>query len=718
MHKMYNIAAAFTVLVILVSCNKYEPLVFKVDKPESVLVQEDINAYPALKTYINRSAHPDFKLGVALSLPEYLNKGVKYRLANKNFDEIVLGYEMKHGAVVQADGSLALKNVEDLLATAKEAGMNVYGHTLTWHANQNASYLKGLLAPMVVTSPAFANDLKVDGLKNKSFAGWSQANAGAGISVVDGSGMGTGTAAVKLVSAAGSSQAGDLKLVSPAIPVNKSHKYEIVVYIKSDVPGEGRLSFEGLNNNTPQIDWTKSGTPSATFTTGISWKEIRFQLNDFAADSIRLHFDLGYKPGVTYYIDINNLYVFDTQGSPVINNLVSNGDFESGSAWGGWGNNSTRGITADGMGVGNKGKALYVTNPSKTGGFWEVQTTYPFAAPLNSGETYNLSFWVKGTAEGIIRPELQSANYSSNGFGQVQVTKDWKLVNISTTATTADRIRLIFSYGEFAGTVYIDDVVLSSAKATGGTTTLVEKTAVEKNTIITAALDKWMAGILGVSKSYVKAWDVVNEPMDDARPAELKTGIGRTNMAADEFYWQDYMGKDYAVTAFKMARKYGNPNDIHFINDYNLEFNLDKTRGLIAYVNYIESNGAKVDGIGTQMHISITSDKEKIAEMFRLLAATGKLVKISELDIGVGVQTTAATAEHYKAQAEMYKYVIDKYFEIIPKAQRYGITIWSPLDSPVNSSWRPGQPIGLWTETYVRKLAYSYVADALEANAK
>lgn len=712
MKRLHTIAAGITTLVVLAACNKYKAAEFAVDKPGSVTVQEDIDAYPALKSYINRTAHPDFKFGVALGLQEYIDKTVKYRLANKNFDEIALGYEMKHGAVVQADGSLALDKVKTLLETANKANMSVYGHTLVWHANQNATYLKGLLTPMIVTSPAYANDLDLAGLKDKTLTGWTLSNPGAGISVTDADGMGTGNKAIKLIAAGGSSSAEALQLITPAITVNKTHKYEVVAYIKSDMPGEGRIAFEGLNNNTPT---------TATFTTGISWKEIRFQVNDFAASgsSIKLHFDLGYKPGVTYYIDVNNLYVYDTQGTPVINNLVTGGDFEAaGSAWGGWGPNSTRGVTADGMGVGNKGKAFYVTNTAKATNYWDIQTSYSFAAALNNGETYELSFWVKGTVAGIIRPELQSANYSSNGFGQVSVTTDWKLVTIATTATAADRIRLIVSYGEYAGTVYIDDVVLKSTKATGGSTTVVDKTAIEKTALITTALDKWMSGMLAVSKTRVKAWDVVNEPMDDGNPAELKTGVGRTNMAADEFYWQDYLGKDYGVIAFKMARQYGNATDIHFINDYNLEYNLDKCRGLIAYVQYIESKGAKVDGIGTQMHINITADKQKIIDMFKLLAATGKLVKISELDIGVGVKTTAATADHYKAQAEMYKYVIDKYFELIPAKQRYGITIWSPLDSPANSSWRAGEPIGIWTEAYVRKLAYSAVAEAIKANTK
>ncbi|AXY74592.1 1,4-beta-xylanase [Paraflavitalea soli] len=717
MNSLHKIAAGFTVLVAMAACNKYKAAEFSVDKPATVAAQEDIDAYPALKSYINRAAHPNFKWGVALGLQEYLDKGVKYRLANKNFDEIVLGYEMKHGAVVQANGNLELTKVKALLQTAGQAGMSVYGHTLVWHANQNAAYLNGLISPLVVTSPAYANDLNLAGLKDKSFTGWNRASVGAGITVADAEGMGTGNKAIKLVSTGSSAAATDLQLITPSIAVNKAHKYEVVMYIKSDIAGEGRIAFEGLNNNTPSIDWTKSGTATATFTTGISWKEIRFQINDFAGDNIKLHIDLGYKPGVTYTVDVNNLYVFDTQGTPAINNLVAGGDFETGTGWGGWGGASTRGITADGMGVGNKGKAFFVTNPTKSANYWDVQTSYPFAANLNNGETYELSFWVKGTAAGIIRPELQSADYSSNGFGQVAVTTDWKLVTIATPTTSADRSRLIFSYGEFAGTVYIDDVVLKSSKATGGTTTIAEKSPFEKTTIITGALDKWMKGMLEVSKPYVRAWDVVNEPMDDGKPYELKTGVGRT-LAADEFYWQDYLGKDYGVMAFKQARLYGNANDTLFINDYNLEYNLDKCRGLIEYAKYIESKGGKVDGIGTQMHISITADKNNISEMFKLLAGTGKLIKISELDIGVGVKTTAATAEHYKAQAEMYKYVIDKYFELIPAKQRYGITIWSPLDSPANSSWRAGEPIGIWTEAYVRKLAYASVAESLKANTK
>lgn len=80
------------------------------------------------------------------------------------------------------------------------------------------------------------------------------------------------------------------------------------------------------------------------------------------------------------------------------------------------------------------------------------------------------------------------------------------------------------------------------------------------------------------------------------------------------------------------------------------------------------------------MHINSTANKDQIVNMYKLLAATGKMIKVSELDIGLGdnIKTANATAEMYQQQAEMYQFVIEKYFEIIPKAQQYGITLWSP----------------------------------------
>jgi endo-1,4-beta-xylanase len=130
----------------------------------------------------------------------------------------------------------------------------------------------------------------------------------------------------------------------------------------------------------------------------------------------------------------------------------------------------------------------------------------------------------------------------------------------------------------------------------------------------------------------------------------------------------------------------------------------------------MDSQGVTIDGIGTEMHLEMnTADITAIGNMFKKLAATGKLVRITQLDLGVGsgVLTGDVTDAQYKAQADMYKAVIKAYFDNVPAAQRYGITQWYPLDQVTGSSWRSGEPIGLWTQSYDRKRAYGSVADGL-----
>lgn len=545
-----KIATCSVALLMLASCAKFEQLAYDVDKPEAVLLQEEINEAGPLKSYINKSAHPDFKLGVALSLNDYVNKTAMYRLANSNFNEIVLGYEMKHGAVVQADGSLNLTNVKKLVTTAQAAGVALYGHTLTWHANQNATYLNGLIT------------------------------GASGITKVD-------------------FESDNVGKVYPMTGNSTS-------VVELDPKGSGSKVIHIGNSTTPA---------SQSF------------------PKIPVSLPAGIKLG---------------NCSSVTLDILAPG---------------SGGLFGSGMRLGINDRALTV-----------------YGSPSSFGAADNQ--WLTGGK--VILPIAS--------------------LNLTAAEKELTSFTLVVGSGTGSGNYYMDNISMAWNA---------QKTPEEKNTIITGALSRFISGMVDSTKSYVKAWDVVNEPMDDTNPSQLKTGVGKT-LLADEFYWQDYMGKDYAVQAFQLARQHANAGDKLFINDYNLEYNLDKCRGLIAYVQYIEGKGAKIDGIGTQMHIDINTSKENIAEHLRLLVATGKLIKISELDIGLGgIKTPNATATQYQAQADMYKYVVEKYFEIVPAAQRYGITIWSPLDSPAASTWRAGEPIGLWSESYNRKISYKSVADIL-----
>ncbi len=554
MNKLYKTALLFCIAAAVWSCANDSVLNFEYDKPESIANQEKIDAYKDLKTYVDRSGNPDFKLGAGISLSEYVSGGIVKRLVDRNFDEITMGYEMKHGAVVKNDGTFDFSGIEKLLAASQQSGVTVFGHTLCWHANQNATYLKSLIAPVIIPS---------------------------------------------------------------------------------------------------------TGGPSWDLVTG----------NDFETDN-------------TSNYQVNS--------------------------------NITASYTAVGEGANGSGRALKLTNAAVRANDWEAQLFIKFSPAVQAGEKYQLSMDVRSDVNASYSTQAHvtpGAYKHWDFFGTISSTPTWttytKEITVSAEQATCGTIA--FNLGKTATNYYFDNITLKKYNPTGGST-IIEKTPEEKKNIINGSLEKWISEMVKKCAPSVKAWDVVNEPMDDGKPYELKTGVGKT-LAGDEFYWQDYLGKDYAVEAFRLARKYGNPTDKLFVNDYNLEYNLDKCKGLIKYVEYIESKGQKVDGIATQMHISINSNKENIATMFQLLAATGKLIKVSELDIAVG--TGDVTASILQKQAEMYKYVVDMYAKYIPAKQRYGITVWGVTDSKKDSSWLPGEKQALWDIQFTRKPAYAGFADGL-----
>ncbi|MFT3738176.1 MAG: endo-1,4-beta-xylanase [Breznakibacter sp.] len=704
-------------LLVTVSCVDDDPLRFSVDKPESLAVSEYLNSYDVLKSYVDRTENPGFKLGVGATVSTFNAKGVEYRLICANFDEMTAGYAMKHGAVVQSDGSLGLGSVTSFLQNAEAAGISVFGHTLCWHANQNATYLNSLIETEIIpgtSEPTWdlvtGADFETDAASNYQYS----TNAIAAFTE-EGEGANGEGRALKITNGEVRTNDYDVQFFltfSPAMVAGEQYE------LSMDVRADAAASFGTQAHVVPYTYkyWDFFGSISATTEWTTFTKQIT--VTDDMATAGAIAFNLG-KNATTYYFDNVTLKKYNASGS------------------------------------GSAGYAYTFTNPSVTN-YWSAQIAYDMAA-LDNNTEYTLKFVVKANTTGSIRAELQStSDYSSNSFGSFAVTKEWKEYELTTTTTKADRNRFVISFGDFAGTVYIDNVSLipsggstsiitngdfesgtdgwggwgndssrgrsAEGEGYGGTgDQVIEKTDEEKREIIGNALEAWIAGMLEACKGYVKAWDVVNEPMSDwPDPSQLKSGAGDSEIASDEFYWQDYLGKDYAVYAIRYARQYGNPGDMLFINDYGLESSdQKKCEGLIKYVEYVESQGVVVDGIGTQMHVTLgETTMEGIRAMLTNLAATGKLVKISELDMGIkpegsseNLTTSELTDEQHREMARFYSEIIEAYFELVPAAQRYGITQWAVTDSPENSSWRAGQPIGLWTESYSRKHAYAGFAN-------
>ena len=198
---------------------------------------EKISRYEPLKNY------SDFPLGNGIGISLYMSDANYRKIVNENFDEVTPGYEMKHGAMVNSKGEINFTNVDAFIEATKSAGLKVFGHTLIWHSNQNASYLNSIIAPTVIPGSSGTNVLDLTPIKNGTFTGWARNNPGKGITTVANAGLTSTSAAIQLASSASSSAAYSLQLTSPNVPVVSGHNYEISFYIKSDVAGKGRISF-------------------------------------------------------------------------------------------------------------------------------------------------------------------------------------------------------------------------------------------------------------------------------------------------------------------------------------------------------------------------------------------------------------------------------------------------------------------------------------------
>lgn len=730
------IISALVCPFVLGSCADWDDWNYDVEKPQTIAQYEYLNDYAPLKEYLDRDAHPGFKVSAALGVDEFNQQGPLFRLAAHNFDEIVAGNAMKMASCVNDQGVMDFSKVSSFVSAAEDAGLTVYGHTLAWHAQQPSKYLNGLI-------------------KDKELPP-AEENPGL--------------------------------IITAGAPKKDTWEYEI--YYDLDKPLQAGKTYEiSLNvrgTNPGTIDFwpgkkdgsdTQYGAGSFTVAEKAIDNSFSFTPN---ADIDRLRFCFG-KIGGTLYFDNfvlkekgsdHNLVVNSTfdendishwtkvswvdvnykignvAGAGAVEIPVSVGHltFDDGQNLGGWGMDNAPEIVNGVCEVGNNAAK---ENP------WNAQVCYEPGFAFENGTTYHLKMKIKGSVAGEFGAGFQNPDgYKGCGdFPTINVTTDWKEVDVTTTCNGDNAKRLLLNIGKYAGTLYIDDFEVYYTKSSNG----IPLTPKEKSDTLTWAMNKWISGMMQATEGKVKAWDLINEAVSGGGNVNgfyaLQTEATSEHNPQD-FYWQDYFTPEmYGPIVEKAARdayaavEGTNPADLKlFINDYNLESDWDnnqKVKSLVYWIGVWEKKGqelgwnTKIDGIGSQMHISyyenpqtLESKKKGIQNMLKIMAETGKLVRISEIDMGYvdkdGKDVTTAQLEKLpieervakeKAMAEHYKWIIEQYFKIVPVKQQYGICQWCLTDSPADSGWRPGQPVGLWNLNYQRKPAYGGFADGL-ANKK
>ena len=705
--------------MLLASCADHFDQNFETVRPGKEAQYGYLEQYDALKEYIKD--RPNFHLGIGTTVDEYNKKELVYALTNSNFNETVAGNAMKMSSCVADDGSMNFDKVSEYVKNATDAGLSVYGHTLAWHAQQPNKYLKRLIADKELP-PAGDNP---------------------GLIITSGD--------------------------------PKANTWDYEIYYDLDEPLKAGKTYEiSLNvrgTNPGTIDfWPGKKDGSATqygagsFTVAESAVD-----NDFTftpnADIDRMRFCFG-KVGGTLYFDN---FVLKEKGSD--HNIVVNSTFDEDDI-SHWTKVSWVPISYK---IGNVAGAAAVEIENEVHERTYTDGPFPFFAmgcepPVVNGAIHFVptgdwsQFFVMSGGENKLSEEGNYVVYlditSSKDASGVELTMQngWggsaQAITVS-VPVSAGRQTVKLPMPNIVGGDY--DIILKpqTADATLDVHSVkvcqVKKSNTkplppeEKKNILTSVMQKWIYGMMEATEGKVKAWDVVNEAISGKDGSEFyplqsaTRGTVSADDAKNNFYWQDYLGDiDYVRTAVAAARKGfadagGNPEELKlFINDYNLETAYDQNKKLKSLIHWIkewEADGVtKIDGIGSQMHVTCSMDPAKQKEneeayvnMLNLMVESHKLVRISELDMGLAdkdgnlVNTTDMTEEEHKAMRAYYEFIVKKYLEIVPENQQWGICQWCATDSPANSGWRAGLPVGLWDLDYYRKHTYGGFAAGLGA---
>lgn len=711
--KNINFGLGLVALLALSSCADDKFSEYRTDMTKNLKEYQYLNNYEPLKKYVedmkaSGKCNPDFKLGIALAAPDFNKQELVYCLAGSNFEEMTAGNAMKYASCVKNDGTFDFNTVKDFVTNAQDAGLTIYGHTLAWHSQQNKKYLSKLIADKEIQVDPSQKVDKVD-----AYTDFSKMNSFP-FYVMD------YTPEIKdgiLISKYPGKWYQYFVVDNYPVDVDAKREYKVTAMIKASEDGQIDVQTGNWGATTSQkmsvsTQWKEQSVTFSGLTTEKAF--VVFQPGDFAGDISCKWVKVTHSEAPVMEIETEVHKETYTDGDfpfyamgctpPVINgaiHFVPTGDWSQFFVMPGGDNELDEGdyvvyldLTSD-----KDASGVDLTMQNGWGGTAQAITAkVPVAAGRHS---------VK-----IEMPKVEGGNY-----------------DIILKPQTADATLDVHS-------VRVCKITKSNS---------IPLTDEEKKSRLTDAMGKWIDGMMEATNGYVTSWEVVNEALS----GDDKDGDGKFELqhaataSADDkkncFYWQDYLGDiDYVRLAVADARKSfaahnGDPEKLKlFINDYNLESDWDdngKLKSLIQWIHDWEADGVtKIDGIASQMHISCYADpntqkskKDHIVKMLELMAKSGKLCKISELDMGYvdaagkEVKTADITEEQHKEMRDLYTFVLQKYFEIIPAAQQYGITQWCATDAPKDSGWRPGLPVGLWDLNYLRKHTYAGFAVGLGA---
>ena len=680
------------------SCAKNEPIIPS-DNPPGKEVTPDPPTPPVKVVDYDKYAmgvlalEAGVRLGVSFTYWEYrLNTAVQ-NILKRDFTAVTFGNEMKHDAIVQADGRYNFASADEMAGWAEACGNDLFGHTLGWHSQQRRDYLDAVI------SKAVRNNNASLVRENWNFeSGTLDGFAAEGFKVITSLyDVFAGDYAAKAASDGATLQ------IDAAIEAGET--YDVSFWAKSlakkgsvkIVSGDGQEAETSVS-----ADWSKYTVTLPTETVG----DFAYRLSaskDVVIDNIRVLGENGGsgQPSGSDYMDPNAI-----DGGIDFENLAAGGAGQ---------------LTSSGLFVQVNGPDyVSVTDESAHSGSlslkmdnadghsadsWDVQVVTK-SFPVQAGKTYRIAWYARADKAADLQIDIRGdgeTKYRSSEWGQYPpVGTDWTYQSLDYTVEAGSALSLAFYGGTAAATYYIDDIQIfppsGAASAPARRAPAFKAGADLAGELVNDAVGfvyrDWVYKM--VEHFNVYGWDVVNETFSDW-PVDFRNA--QNTDTSKNFVWgqyfkstKDWVDKAFAYAADALARS--GKTAVLYLNDYNLE-TIDAKRK--AYCDYVKGN-PQVTGVGTQMHLDMATQdlKEKIVASLKDLTATGRMVRISELDI---------KCTDLAAQADLYKFIFQKYLEIVPVAQRGGITIWGVNDK---DSWvgENNAPLLYRGANYTRKPAY------------
>ena len=334
--------------------------------------------YDALKAYVDRSANPNFKLGVALAADDYNAGGVVTRLANSNFDEMTAGNAMKYASCVADNGAMDFGKVSTFVNNAKENGITIYGHTLAWHAQQNNKYLNGIIAPKEIPiDPNAKNEVEDKKTNFADYASFPFFVMGYKPDIIDG------------VLTSNNPTEWHQYFVLDGCPTEQGKAYKVTAMIRGSKEGQLNVQFG---------DWGGMETGPLAFST--EWEEQTIQFNSALAGNSFVVFQPGSFDGT---LEIKWVKVSHTEAPAIeiFNDQLTNGEMVAGKPM----NNFVVREAGKGDVLGNpiaggpEGKnCIKITSIANPTTPWDTQFfIYTPNKAWEGGERYKISFWYKAS---------------------------------------------------------------------------------------------------------------------------------------------------------------------------------------------------------------------------------------------------------------------------------------------------------------------------------